>query len=69
MRLSCLQMVCLRNCLTAAKQSPFITKGYNEKVVGEALNIEEKGVIIATKVGNQWRADGSGRDWSPSPLA
>jgi aryl-alcohol dehydrogenase-like predicted oxidoreductase len=25
-----------------------------------------KKVIIATKVGNQWRADGSGWDWNPN---
>lgn len=38
-------------------------KGWNETLVGKAL--KGKDVIIATKVGNQWRADGSGWDWNP----
>ncbi|MGK6351094.1 aldo/keto reductase [Parapedobacter sp. DT-150] len=40
-------------------------KGLNELYVGEALKPIRKSVIIATKVGNQWRADGSGWDWNP----
>ena len=41
-------------------------KGLNEEIVGKALKPKRKDVIIATKVGNQWRADGSGWDWNPS---
>lgn len=41
-------------------------KGLNESHVGEALKPVRKDVVIATKVGNQWRADGSGWDWNPS---
>src|SRR5690606_3573039 len=41
-------------------------KGLNELYVGEALKPVRKQVIIATKVGNQWRPDGSGWDWNPS---
>ncbi len=41
-------------------------KGLNELHVGEALRPMRKEVIIATKVGNQWRADGSGWEWNPS---
>ncbi len=41
-------------------------KGLNELYVGEALRPIRKEVIIATKVGNQWRPDGSGWDWNPS---
>lgn len=41
-------------------------KGLNELYVGEALKPVRKEVIIATKVGNQWRPDGSGWDWNPS---
>jgi len=41
-------------------------KGLNELYVGEALKPIRKDVIIATKVGNQWRPDGSGWDWNPS---
>ncbi len=41
-------------------------KGLNELYVGEALKPVRNDVIIATKVGNQWRPDGSGWDWNPS---
>jgi aryl-alcohol dehydrogenase-like predicted oxidoreductase len=40
-------------------------KGENEKLIGAALKEKRKDIIIATKVGNQWRADGSGWDWNP----
>lgn len=39
--------------------------GSNEEVVGEALRPLRKKVIISTKVGNEWRKDGSGWDWNP----
>lgn len=40
-------------------------KGMNESVVGKSLkNIRSK-IVLATKVGNQWRADGTGWDWNP----
>lgn len=41
-------------------------KGENEKLIGELLHTKRDQVIIATKAGNQWRADGSGWDWNPS---
>ena len=40
-------------------------KGANEELLGRALNQKRNEVIIATKVGNQWRSDGSGWDWNP----
>lgn len=40
-------------------------KGENEKLVGTALKGKRKDLIIATKVGNQWRAGGSGWHWNP----
>ena len=40
-------------------------KGINEIVVGKALKAKRHQVILATKVGNQWRKDGSGWDWNP----
>src|SRR5882762_8983979 len=40
-------------------------QGQNEISVGKALQQKRKEVIIATKVGNQWRADGTGWDWNP----
>ncbi|MES2732879.1 MAG: aldo/keto reductase [Bacteroidota bacterium] len=40
-------------------------QGQNEISVGKAFKGMRHQVIIATKVGNQWRADGSGWDWNP----
>jgi aryl-alcohol dehydrogenase-like predicted oxidoreductase len=39
--------------------------GRNEILVGKALHEKRKQVILATKVGNQWKKDGSGWDWNP----
>jgi aryl-alcohol dehydrogenase-like predicted oxidoreductase len=39
--------------------------GENEKTVGRAFKGRRDQVILATKVGNQLRADGSGWDWKP----
>ena len=41
-------------------------QGYNEEMVGKALQSRRQQVYIATKVGNQWRADGRGWDWNPN---
>ena len=41
-------------------------KGLNEESVGKALKEKRQQLIIATKVGNQWRPDGSGWDWNPT---
>lgn len=41
-------------------------KGANESLVGKAFREKRDQVVIATKVGNQWRADGSGWDWNPT---
>lgn len=40
--------------------------GSNEVQLGKALKGKRDKAIIATKVGNQWRADKSGWDWNPS---
>jgi aryl-alcohol dehydrogenase-like predicted oxidoreductase len=40
-------------------------KGENELTLGKAIKEKRKELVIATKVGNQWRADGSGWDWNP----
>lgn len=45
--------------------SDLYDKGLNEELVGKALKGVRKEVVLATKVGNQWRADGSGWDWNP----
>jgi aryl-alcohol dehydrogenase-like predicted oxidoreductase len=41
-------------------------KGFNESTVGLAFKDKREQVILATKVGNQWRKDGSGWDWNPT---
>lgn len=40
--------------------------GQNETSLGKALRQRRGEVVIATKVGNQWRPDGSGWDWNPT---
>ncbi|GAB3980223.1 aldo/keto reductase [Spirosoma terrae] len=40
--------------------------GENEKLLGRAFSGMRQQVVIATKVGNQWRPDGSGWDWNPT---
>lgn len=40
-------------------------KSMNEVSVGKALKPFRDKVYIASKVGNQWRADGSGWNWNP----
>lgn len=42
-------------------------KGRNEEIVGQALKGCRDRVVLATKVGNRWRSDGSSWDWDPSP--
>jgi aryl-alcohol dehydrogenase-like predicted oxidoreductase len=39
--------------------------GENEVTLGRALQGRRSSAVIATKVGNRWRADGSGWDWNP----
>ncbi len=39
--------------------------GHNEMTVGKALKEKRKDIIIATKVGNQLKPDGSGLTWNP----
>lgn len=40
-------------------------QGWNEKAVGKAIKDIRSQIILATKVGNEWREDGSGWDWNP----
>jgi len=40
--------------------------GANESKIGTVLKSKRKDVILATKVGNQARPDGSGWDWNPT---
>src|SRR5437764_5019127 len=52
------------NCFDTAD---LYDKGTNEEVLGKALKGRRDQVILATKVGNQWRPDESGWDWNPRP--
>jgi aryl-alcohol dehydrogenase-like predicted oxidoreductase len=40
-------------------------EGWNEKAVGQAIKGVRSQLVLATKVGNEWRKDGSGWDWNP----
>ncbi|HTM91038.1 MAG TPA: aldo/keto reductase, partial [Flavisolibacter sp.] len=40
-------------------------KGANEELLGRVLKEKRNQIILATKAGNHWRADGSGWDWNP----
>jgi len=39
--------------------------GKNETMLGKVIKEKRQGLVIATKAGNQWRADGSGWEWNP----
>lgn len=41
-------------------------KGLNEKTLGKAIAHKRSEIVLATKVGNQWKKDGSGWDWNPT---
>ena len=41
-------------------------QGRNETCIGRAFSGKRNQIILATKVGNQWRTDGSGLDWVPT---
>ncbi|HEX7902685.1 MAG TPA: aldo/keto reductase [Chitinophagaceae bacterium] len=43
-------------------------KGMNEEMLGKALKEKRNDIILASKVGNQWRPDGSSWDWNPSKV-
>lgn len=41
-------------------------KGANESQLGEAIQPFRQDIVLATKVGNAWKPDGSGWDWNAS---
>lgn len=41
-------------------------KGENEAELGRLIKTHRDRIVLASKVGNQWRADGSGWDWNPA---
>lgn len=40
-------------------------KGLNETLLGNAIKTHRNKIIIASKGGNEWKADGSGWSWNP----
>ncbi len=42
-------------------------RGFNEESVGRAFTGMREQVVIASKVGNRWREDGTSWDWDASP--
>ncbi|MCB2376902.1 aldo/keto reductase [Hymenobacter sp. BT635] len=52
--------------ITLFDTADLYNKGLNEETVGKALHGRRRQVALATKVGNQWRPDGSGWDWNPT---
>lgn len=40
-------------------------KGENERLLGHAIKSKRKDILVATKVGNRWKQDGSGWEWYP----
>lgn len=41
-------------------------RGWNEESVGKAVKDFRKEIMLATKVGNQWKAGGAGWVWNPT---
>lgn len=41
-------------------------RGMNEDMIGQALASNRDKIVLATKVGNQWRSDGNTWDWKAS---
>ncbi|MDF2158143.1 aldo/keto reductase [Algoriphagus sp. CAU 1675] len=52
--------------ITMLDTADLYQNGLNEESVGFAIQSRRKDLILATKVGNQIREDGSGWDWNPS---
>lgn len=58
----------LENGINFFDTADLYQKGENELTVGKAFKGMRDKAILATKVGNQWRPDGSGWDWNPSKV-
>lgn len=54
------------NGITFFDTADLYDKGLNEMIVGESVQSFRKHIVLASKVGNLWRADGSGWDWKAS---
>ncbi|WP_262918117.1 aldo/keto reductase [Pontibacter sp. E15-1] len=56
----------LEKGITLFDTADLYQQGQNEITVGNALKGMRQQVVLATKVGNQLRPDGSGWDWNPT---
>ena len=60
---------CIRTAIDAGitmfDTADLYDKGDNERQLGKALKGIRDKVVVATKVGNQWRQDETGWDWNP----
>lgn len=63
---SALLQEALNQGITLFDTADLYEQGANEELVGSTFKDKRNQVIIATKVGNQWRPDGSGWDWNPT---
>jgi aryl-alcohol dehydrogenase-like predicted oxidoreductase len=51
--------------VTTLDTADLYDRGENERILGKALQGRRDQVVLASKVGNEWRPDGSGWDWNP----
>ncbi|MEM7657911.1 MAG: aldo/keto reductase [Bacteroidota bacterium] len=51
--------------ITTFDTADLYDRGKNEEILGKALKGKRQQVVLASKVGNQWRSDGSGWEWNP----
>src|SRR5690606_10440989 len=53
-------------CINDIDTADLYDHGENECILGDLLQGERQDWILASKVGNRWRKDGSGWDWAAS---
>lgn len=56
---------CLNAGINFLDTADLYQRGFNEEMIGKAVKGKREEVVIASKVGNQLRADGGGWDWNP----
>ncbi|MBN7815804.1 aldo/keto reductase [Algoriphagus pacificus] len=56
---------CLDHGINFLDTADLYQGGWNEEMIGKTIQGKRSSVVLATKVGNQLRPDGSGWDWNP----
>lgn len=56
---------CLDHGINFLDTADLYQGGWNEEMIGKSIQGKRSSVVLATKVGNQLRPDGSGWDWNP----